>query len=225
MFPQESAHIFPIPTFRNLQDFMLKIKLLGNQSRIFWKKHLETDIHTQKQIQRLPRTSKWSRSSSHESCWNRAEGIPTTVAPPRYGEPWDDGTGSLASKEQASLLCQRGQSAEVKLQCSFTLDRPLVTSSSLAPRECKEVGNEEGQRRTTSNSTLKDFMASNHSDWSVPGTQKSPFQFLFGQPGLMRVQFPKKGTHCHTRGSATDNLASWTLCAFSYKKATALHEP
>lgn len=81
--------------------------------------------------------------------------------------------------------CQRGQSAEVKLQCSFILGWPLVISSSPASRECKPMGNEEGQGGITSNSTLKDFTASNckpHNrtellhvdiigDWSVPRTK------------------------------------------------------
>lgn len=65
-------------------------------------------------------------------------------------------------QEKGKLFdCQRGQSAEVKLQCSFILVWPLVISSSPASREYKPMGNEEGQGGINSNSTLKDFTASN----------------------------------------------------------------
>lgn len=77
-----------------------------------------------------------------DSCWIWAEGIPTTIVPPKdMGELWDDSTGSPTKDKPLYLVEQIAQSVEVKSECPFPAVQPLVISSLPASREYKAVGN------------------------------------------------------------------------------------
>lgn len=142
------------------------------------------------------------------------------------GEPWKDGTGSPAKGKLLYCVKQRAQGARVN-HVPFPSSGALVISGSPAPRQCKALGSQDGQGGRTSNSLHSKTTASNRKpcscsglpqvdtggDWSVPWTvkKKLPFLFLFGYPRLRSgAHFSRNFIYCHTRGSATDNLTSWT---------------
>lgn len=111
-------------------DLILKSKLLGNKSRIFWKTTQRlTDTRTRRNL----RANKWSRNATSWVLLNLSRRHPN-----HYGSSQGHGRTPkwwyrLPCKGQASLLCEtKSPKRWSKITCPFPAVRPLIISSSPA---------------------------------------------------------------------------------------------